>query len=374
MRFHRVNRVYEIKDTGEKSELYFELCEKLPHVTLNPGFICPKDTKSGSWYNDPFIEIVTVNPDIVAPPIAVKRARSSLGTLIEAICAAIAAAWDPAKTKVVFHSSGLDSRVISSCIRKLNQERGDEWLGNILFLSNRWESKPFTKIMKAQGWKPSQYAAYTDGGPDMHFDRVLDFERYWYTNNAPVPMLGRFFGYLPEWAQEKGLLPGNDQLIFFNGHGPEFGGNNREGMWKTSGGSAHVTSRIQHFKRHDYYSPSMLNYPSNSHGIFVLAEANVVNRALGHSSKGSIRQAIERALSPETLRIPRRPGNDHRGKPVARSVMLRSEACFNESIYAKLTGKRWKTPSNAAISKAWAEWGVASLCEHLVGSGVDVRL
>lgn len=367
--YHILNRIYENVVTGKRSELLFEACQGLDAVTLNPNFVCD----SHVWKSDPFFEVRTVNPETVPRLQGVNPTPSNLDDLIDAICSAIAMIWEPERPHVVFHSSGHDSRVLSSCIRKLWRERGDDWLGDVLFLSNRWEADTFCEIMRLQGWRSDQYAAYDAGPVNEHYGRVLDFDRFWYINNAPVPLPGRFFGYLVDWARDIELIPDGVQLQAFNGHGCALDGRRREGVWRLRDGVETTARRIWEHGSMNFHSVMMLDYPGNLHANFILAEKRVVDTALGWDTDESMRVAIANRLCPEISHLPNESSNDHHAL-IARYIREECEKRFADSEYAKITGKTWECPPRASIEQAWATWGLASLCEHLHRQGVEVHL
>lgn len=369
-RYHYLCRIYENIVTTKRSGLYAEACAGLDAVTLSANFVCPIPGTHG-WRTDPFLEVQTVDPETLDRLQGVNPKPGNLDNLIDAICHAIDSVWVPDKTHVVFHSSGLDSRILSGCIRKLYRERGRSWLGDVLFLSNRWEAKSFYEIMRLQGWNRSQYAAYIEGSADEHYGRVLDFERYWYTANAPYPHSGCVLTYLAEWAQEKGLLPSGKCLQAFNGHGCE-GRGSREGAWRLQG-SAEATARaIWDYASWAYYTAAGSYFPNNVHANFVLAEEGVVNAGLGWNTKRSMRKAIVDRLCPEIKHLPNMHKSDS-GHPIGNQVRETAERQFAESHYARLTKTTWKAPMKSGFDRRWAIWGLASLVEHLHQQGVEIR-
>ena len=183
MDFMWLLRRYRNLETGRESTLYFEACEGLERLTLRRDFYCA--LPHGKWCIDPFCEVVTMPPGEVKRVTEITpRENTNLGHIIQAICDTLVELWEPGKTMVILHSSGYDSRILSGCIRKLQKERGDAWLGDVLFLCNRWEGKSFLEIMRLQGWKKSQYAVYDEGPDDEHYRISLGFATHWYAVNA----------------------------------------------------------------------------------------------------------------------------------------------------------------------------------------------
>jgi hypothetical protein len=366
MRFLAIRRQYRNPVTGVVSPLYAEACAGVERLTLNPAFDCaPLD---GKWTVDPFYEVVTVPPrelDRVTDlePIPCER----LTTIIDAQIRAIEAIWDPTKAHVVFHSSGHDSRIISGCLKRLREKHGPGWIGKVLFLCNRWEAEPFRAIMRAQGWRGDQYAAYDEGPAEEHFAISLDFDSFWYKANAPVPMPGRFWWYLIEWAQSKGLLPDTGQIQAFHGMG--------QLTW-------------HHFRRRDvagwldyqdgeYYGETSVDSPEGTGGLAVLTAETVHRRVLGYTGKPKtgheLRIAIADALCPETASIPNLHLHDH-AAPISDRLQRRCRRAFARSWYAQHTGAKWTAPETSEIDPRWGVWGLASLCEHLINSGVEINV
>ena len=368
MKYHILNRVYENIATGVRSEFLADALEGLETVTINRGFVCPIPGSSGFWKTDPFLEVRTVNPETLNRPRGVNPQRTGLLGLIDAICDAISAVWSADGLHVVFHSSGYDSRMLSSCIRKLY--RDGRISGDVLFLSNRWEAREFTRIMQLQGWKPDQYLVCAPGQEGEHFGRVLDFKHYWHINNAPIPQLGNVLANMAEWAKREGIITGEAQ--FFNGHGPEIGAD-REGAWNIHNNAENTAKVIWANATRYYYWGGMSNCPGNTHANFVLAEQEVINAALGYDYGGSKREAVVDTLCPEIKHIPRLGISDN-NHSVSASVRRRAESDYADCYYARLTKSAWSAPKISTYDSRWATWGLASLVEHLHEQGVEIKL
>lgn len=66
--------------------------------------------------------------------------------------------WDASKPNLFLHSSGYDSRILSSILAELRDEGFD--LGTIHFRCHDPEGPSFLKIMRRQGWAPNQYSVF----------------------------------------------------------------------------------------------------------------------------------------------------------------------------------------------------------------------
>jgi len=68
---------------------------------------------------------------------------------------------------LVLHSSGYDSRILSSCLMELREAGYD--LGDIHFRCHGPEGPTFKQIMELQGWEPDEFSVF-EHPPEDHFD------------------------------------------------------------------------------------------------------------------------------------------------------------------------------------------------------------
>jgi hypothetical protein len=365
MKLIGLQRTYRNLVTGAESPLLFEALAGLPRVTLARDFM--RTLYGGRWYDDPFLEVRTLHPrevDTFPCESLGRTPTSSLDELIEVVCQTIVEVWDPTKTHVVFHSSGYDSRVISGCLRKLRNERGDEWLGQVLFLSERWEAALFRQIMRAQGWQPEQYATHDDMPLDEHYATSLDFATHWWQVNAPFPLPGRFWWFLVAWAQRRGLLPATELIQTFHGQAQRTWRYARRRDW--AGWRAYRDSA--------YYDIMVVEPPGGTRGASILAATPILTALAGYTGPhdgDKLRVKIADKLSSETRGIPN-PHLGQRGAPIAAHLLAQCERDFRGSVYARLTGTTWQAPAAATACREWALYGLASLCEHLHREGVEL--
>jgi hypothetical protein len=79
--------------------------------------------------------------------------------------------WNTDKKKVMLHSAGHDSRIISGILMELREEKGEDWIGELHFRCHQPEGDMFKIIMEREGWKPSQYSLWEDfKGKDDHYN------------------------------------------------------------------------------------------------------------------------------------------------------------------------------------------------------------
>jgi hypothetical protein len=357
-------RQYQNLVTGKVSPFYAAACDGLERVTLQPGFDCGKHPDA-KWVVDPFVEVRTIHPRRLERVRECKPIKcDKLQPIIDAVKTTLVELWDSTKAHVVFHSSGYDSRILSGCIRELGEARGSSWLGKVLFLSNRWEAAGFYEIMRRQGWRTDQYLAYTEGQPDEHYKLALDFDTFWYKHNAPIPMPGRLWWYLIEWAQGRRILPKDcNEIQAFNGQ-----------ITQHVLIPGHTLAHHYEYMDWEYYSETEIDSPNGMARLTPLCTTAVVARAWGYvgEQRNRLKQALAAHVAPECAELSNMNLHDH-AAPIAPWLLRECQERFDASWYAQKLGLRWKPPQTAAIDHQWALWSLASLCEELHRRGVEIR-
>lgn len=358
-------RIYQDRyNSSATSSNHYEL---LAHskLHLNKSFNCDI---FGTWRGAPFDEVVTATPAI--PPewnILTKPVPASTDIdIFHSIVTVIERYWNPSKFHVIFHSAGWDSRIINAAIRTLYRHYGQDWLGDILFLCNRWEAEPFREIMKLSGW--TQYAVYDEGDALRHFASTLtDFPNAYRKLNAPVPICGNLWWYLIEWAQSKDILPADDQLQAFGGY------------WANETWECARLGITEWFKRYQdwYFYNVMAAFPFKAgEMVFPLTHIDVIRAVMGRSGDitgNALRQLIAQTFQPETAHIPN-PGQDDRRHPIAIDLMNIAQADYCKSWYSTHVDPHPGVSPHSEFSKWWSNWTLASLCEHLIQSGKEIIL
>ena len=125
-------------------------------------------------FESPVVGIERTVPIFESDELRRLLARSSLpfsGTLAEyglrardRLVSHFRAHWDASRPTLFAHSSGYDSRILSSCLALLRDEGFH--LGTIHFRCREPEGASFLQIMKRQGWSPDQYSVFAFDGED----------------------------------------------------------------------------------------------------------------------------------------------------------------------------------------------------------------
>lgn len=133
--------------------------------------------KSGfqpSRMDSPLVRVDRTIPRFATPQLAVDANRTDIafkGSLAEYADLAksrlldhLRAYWDPTRPTLVSHSSGYDSRILSSCLAELRADGFD--LGTIHFRCREPEGDAFLQVMRRQGWHPSEFSVFAEPAED----------------------------------------------------------------------------------------------------------------------------------------------------------------------------------------------------------------
>jgi hypothetical protein len=316
----------------------------------------------GFWAGSPIKE-VTCNPGVLLPEVEAltnkvrRHIDEPFAILGKAIIEGIEEAWDPDAFHVILHSSGWDSRMMSGAIKLLADANGKEWLGDVLFLSNRWERHRFKLVMEAMEWEPYQYAAYDDGSPPGEHYAVWAYEMW---RHAPFPRPANFLWYLPKWAETEGLIPRENVQAF-------------TGLWANeywhhfiADNTAWPEQVKERFRWQMIASlpvkADKVEYPLVSLPVLdILRYTHYLNGNL-------LRKHMSAYLNPWAAKVrPRVRVSD--GYHVL-SERLRKEM----DTYYKMTEfgkhKEWEVPEHSGNSTMWGRWTTALLVEKLIDIGI----
>ena len=218
-------------------------------LTYNKDFLIrgyyPKPHKT------PFNQIEFVKADEMGIPLPKTLFESSISInelakdLLEAVKKYFIEVWDDSP-KLIHHSGGFDSRIISIALAELRDERGTDWIGDIHFRCHQPEEETFYKIMEAERWDKKYYSAWVGNEKDYYdvgsneytlngwqsYNQVMNFwsdivprskeKKYTLINGWG----GEIFRYLAEPRKGNGIYSSNHALdILINSPA--------NGMWET---------------------------------------------------------------------------------------------------------------------------------------------
>jgi len=270
--------------------------------------------------------------------------------------------WAVGGTNVVLHSSGFDSRMLSWTIRKLYEELGDDWLGQVLFLCSRWEAKTFKAIMKYEGWEPDQYWVDNEGVPNREYyaPELLDFRGAWQRANGISAIPVNLFWRPVELAQQAGLIPG-DGITLWTG---QWGNTVLDAGSGTEAGEG-IRKKFKMF----YYS-ALCTRPMRGNTVIhpytdcqlatIVASSKV---RLGSGLRFALVKSIDDKLSTFTNEMS--DGDRHRR--IADWIVNRMVSDYQSSWYGrKVAPNAMPTHRTTEFGPFWSRWTAASLCERTI--------
>jgi len=269
---------------------------------------------------------------------------------------------------VVGHSGGHDSRIISTIIKELREEHGDDWLGKILFVENGGEGIEFHKIMENQGWGKSQYMVYNEGANprDYHaysFNFKDAYQKFNGISGFPYNQWWDSYDHL----QKLGVLPEHFQA--YSGYGAYI-----EGMVHAVGDLTKITSA--HFFKYNYYY-QLATFRLKGDWVYPWWSYDYIKEMVRMRDIQKQRHRVSDYISQyytssSNIKRPTIPQVEKRGyRTVSDNLMKKIVKDYDNSWY----GKKFEAKPNNYIyySDWWTHWCAASICEHLIERGYDIR-
>jgi len=285
--------------------------------------------------------------------------------IIKAIEKYIESSWHPDKFHLIYHSSGLDSRIMSGLIKQIFKRNGHEWLGNILFVCFGPESLQFEHIMEYQGWGKNQYCTAKNLVEYLRLN-VGDFKTAARWLNGPTRGCHNLNYTLTELLQEQGLIPDNDNEIqIFNGYGSDYefrGANDPNGNrleLEFEKGYKAITS-TSFFKVDDVVYPFL--------AYSVLGRLIKARFRYGYGIRGMLLEKIDPTLA-VFGRVSRQIV-----KPLPGALFNNLVLNYKRSWYGQVVRPNAIPVNKFEASDWWANWTAAAYCEYLIDRGymVDV--
>ena len=327
-----------------------EATMRLPEIVFNYDFSCGR---RGYWKSKPVIGVESNPVYTLPPPLAFERRdiQTDMEWLAWQVSMVIDRTWRKNAFHVVFHSSGHDSRIMSSAIKRNVEAYGKEWLGRgLLFLSNRWEADKFKQVMEAQGWDKEYWLAYIEGDDDEHFARAV----YNMHNCAPCPIPGNLWYYLPRFAIEKGRMPRDNIQAF-------------AGLWANEAWDCFLMEQNPWVKRinKQYGHHVMASLPVLANSVEYPLVSHWILKAIqymDYTDGKKLRRDLANYMCPEAKSIKR--GNTHDRKHLI-SVRMQNE--LDEYYKQTYFGSKapWTVPGDSEFSPDWGRWSLALLAEEL---------
>lgn len=363
-----LRNLFRNKETGKTDSKIYNVVGDT--VTLNKNHVVKQHNASLSTIFKE-VEVVpyteAISPELLVAsrqPVDIPMPENDFfNGILKTLKQYIEEAWSPNKHHLIQHSSGFDSRVMSTIIRQIYLERGDGWLGDISFVAWGRERDQAEKIVRAEGWKHEPF--YSLPKNDKYFETGLDFGYAWRGLNGAS-------GYPinnPHWAfralQNKGVISQNP-----------FGTQ----VWAASWFNETMKAKAD---RSGFEAAFFKTYYSNScaqHGAAYLFEfvQPLLNPAtIEHmvrarvslpGSHSDIRKRLVKHVAPSLVQFSR---EDPATINIPKQYVNRAMSNYRKSSYGK--GKNINATGKMRFHPWWAQWSTASLVEHLIEEGVRVK-
>lgn len=372
MSFVRFKTLYRCKQTGEVSPDYVPLLPKC--LTLDTTYLARRFfTDHRTLFKE--IEIVPAGEaetqdmrELWGTPRPGERRQQTRDELFAAIYErfkqVVIENWTPGVQHVVLHSSGYDSRMLSWTLKRLHEERGDDWLGTVLFLCTPHEGRGFKEIMAYQGWREDQYHVEDSPRPELHAS-LTDFKNAWRRNGGAAGLPMNFFWYLPERAVEAGRLSDPVEQAFHS-------------QWGNTCLDCVNGGQYRH-KWRMFYMSMLCTRPM--YGLEVIAPFSDVElaRTVYQSSiklGKNLRPALSAWLDTGLGRIANMDREHDRRSPCPPALWQSVVDSYRESWYGRHVAPDARpNPRIRHVDFAgfWSHWTAASLCEHLLAQGYEIK-
>lgn len=367
--------LYKCLSTGKISSNYLSVLPK--SLTLDPSYV------AGYLWGDyrmlfEEIRVVPCEEAASAEAKSVFRMRTGslkipaklfLGRLRQRLHNIVLRNWKPGVFHVHVHSSGLDSRMLSWTIRQIQRKYGDKWLEDVMFLCSKWEGPMFKKIMAYEGWKPSQYLVVDERikAEEYYAPSFLNFNDVWHELNPPSCIPANLMWYLVERTQKHGLLPKHVQLwttqwgntVFNGGSNPLNGGKALERSWRM-----HYRSQIGACpkKSDEFVEP----YTDLNLVRLIIASSVRPGKKLRPMLLASMDQGLSRFRNIHAA--------GDRDRPISERILDRIATDYDASWYGRNVKRNVVWAKTTKIDNCWSHWTTASLCEHLLKNGYQIRI
>lgn len=220
---YRRERIYE-SEIG-KSHAFHEVCPKKLTLRkdLHPRIFKPiiLDGWTGTIFNE--VNIVPFNKAYSSKlknfgqkkisRVKVSREKFSV-TMFNMLSDIIEQTWDPYKFHVLPHSSGYDSRLISTILKRLRKKNGSDWFGDYVFIESNGESEQFKQVMKMEGWR-KHIVMYEGKDPSEAHSHSFNFKDAWKAGLIGFPV-NSWYSQV-EWLKKMDIAPESVQC--YTGYG-----------------------------------------------------------------------------------------------------------------------------------------------------------
>lgn len=308
-----------------------------------------KEIKIVPYYKDDFIR-TAINAVNNADPIEDSNWRRKIYNRLLKIVDQL---WDRKRFHVIAHSSGIDSRILSSIIKDLGFD-------NLLFVECAGESDLFLEIMKAEGWDSSKYMIFR---PELkkgdYFSHSFDLIPDNFNGVSSYPINHFYDAY--DRLEKLGYITHDCQ--FFAAFGCYI-----EKCFKDF--------PVEQFFRKDYYY-QMHNFKVFGEWIFPWWNILYLKECVqyrGCYDHGRISDRINEILPEKVRRIKKYTTKDliKRGwRTISDNLLMKLQRRYNQTYYAMK--KPMILKPKIEYSNSWGIYCEAMICEQLIKKGYEIK-
>lgn len=290
--------------------------------------------------------------------------------MFNAMKVAIVERWDSDKLHIIQHSSGWDSRLISLALMHLKRERGDRWLGDVIFVELGSETAQFRKIMKMGGWSDDQCYVYNEGvQPNEHYAECFDFATAWRKLNGycsyPLNLNWEPFA----WLHREGIIGKPDEVQILTGYAA-----NEIGDWVQQRGGFRSYLKFIYYHTLSHYCL----WGGEENWIQPYLNLGYIKTWIQHSpgQPGNYRQAVVRHINPKLAKIAptRKEQKVKRGyRHISDRLLTQCQQDYRLSWFGQNIAPKVKFNNAINYHPYWGYWSLASFCEHLRENGIEVK-
>jgi len=272
------------------------------------------------------------------------------------------------RLKLVFHSSGYDSRLFSWLLMELRKKNGDDWLGDVRFVCLGHECDAFNEIIDYEGWEPElKIMVNPTYGPTSLPEGLFDFKTAW-KQAAGVSSypLNLWYDILssPQLADL-----GDDVEIWTACYANE--------IFKQKMLMRGENNYWRRFLERYYFSvyclrdtavPGCMNHSVLNRWLV----ETVVNADIDYNYR-PIRQDLAARADPKLAKIHRESVLPYNIE-VPKQAMRQMINDYASSAYGKEIVTEITPPKEIRLGAWWELWSAASFVEHLINKGCEVHL
>lgn len=311
------------------------------------------------------------------------------GRLFNKLMEIVESTWKPEKFHVLPHSSGFDSRVLSTILKRLKEKHGEAWLGDYLFVESHGEASGFYDSMDILGWDRSKCVVINKGAhPHEAHAHNFEFENAWCRGNGFVGFPVNVWYNQVEWLQHRDMIPQDDgQIQCYTGYGANETARacHRPDLFKNTNFDApyvpgnnlgfyfpwHYLHQLSGFTLkgswvHPFYN---IDYLRN---LITYCGKHIDQLTLGWSVSSIILPYIE----PELSKVHKAVSKEIKKKgyfTISDRLFNQAVSDYKSSWYGKNINPNVTPTKQIVYCEWWGSWYVASFCEYLLKFGYSIK-